>query len=256
LKVLTIFVTVMTTAQNIAQQIECIPEDSTFGYVDLNITKEKFLTAAKAIERLLKAGKIKKISKGKFYKPKMTVFGELKPSETELLKPYLFQNGKRIAYVTGNYLYNKLGLTRQITTKLNIASRSKRIFINAGTLKASAVKSYAEVTEDNYQLLGFLDAIKDFKIIPDLNTKVAIEILSNTIENLSKQKLKMLVKYALLYPARVRALLGAIIENNNNTNQSDRNGIKPLIESLNPLSKYKLLISKKDLPTIANWNIV
>ncbi len=251
MKVLTIFVTVMTTAQNIAQQIEGIPEDSTFGYVDLNITKEKFLTAAKAIERLLKAGKIKKISKGKFYKPKMTVFGELKPSETELLKPYLFQNGKRIAYVTGNYLYNKLGLTRQISSKLNIASRSKRIFINTGTLKASAVKSYAEVTEDNYQLLGFLDAIKDFKIIPDLNAKAGIEILSTTIQNLSKQKLILLIDYALLYPARVRALLGAILENNNNIKE-----IKPLRESLNPLSKYQLPISKEDLPTIANWNIV
>ena len=161
----------MTIAQNIAEQIERIPEDSTFGYVDLNITKEKFLTAAKAIKRLLKAGKIKKISKGKFYKPKMTVFGELKPSETELLKPYLFQNGKRIAYITGNYLYNKLGLTRQVTSKLNIASRSKRIFINAGTLKASAVKSYAEVTEDNYQLLGCLDAKATIEIFEYYNTK-------------------------------------------------------------------------------------
>jgi len=241
----------MTTAQNIAQQIERIPEDSTFGYADLNITKEKFLTAAKAIERLLKAGKIRKISKGKFYKPKMTVFGELKPNEDELLKPYLFKDGKRIAYVTGNYLYNKLGLTRQVTSKLNIASRSKRIFINTGTLKASAVKSYAEVTEDNYQLLGFLDAIKDFKIIPDLDSTAGIEILSTTIESLSKQKLKMLVEYALLYPARVRALLGAILENSGNTKE-----ISLLRESLNPLSKYKLPISKKDLPTITNWNIV
>jgi len=241
----------MTTAQNIAQQIERIPEDSTFGYIDLNITKEKFLTAAKAIERLLKAGKIKKISKGKFYKPKMTVFGELKPSETELLKPYLFQNGKRIAYVTGNYLYNKLGLTRQVTSKLNIASRSKRIFINAGTLKATAVKSYAEVTDDNYQLLGLLDAIKDFKNIPDLNAKSGLEILSSIIEKLSKQELKLLVDYALLYPSRVRALLGAILEKIGYTKE-----IKSLKESLNPLSKYKLPISKKDLPTIINWNIV
>jgi len=34
----------MTTAQNIAQQIERIPEGSTFGYVDFNITKEKLLS--------------------------------------------------------------------------------------------------------------------------------------------------------------------------------------------------------------------
>lgn len=241
----------MTIAENIAKQIERIPEDTTFGYSDLSITKEQFLTAAKAIERLLKAGKIKKVSKGKFYKPKMTVFGELKPSETELLKPYLFQDGKRIAYITGNYLYNKLGFTRQVTSKLNIASRSKRIFVNAGALKATAVKSYAEVTEENYQLLGFLDAIKDFKIIPDLNSKSGIEIISSSIDALTKKQLKLLIEYALLYPARVRALLGAILEF-----KGYQKEIKPLKESLNPLSKYKLPISKKDLPSITNWNIV
>ena len=46
--------------------------------------------------------------------------------------------------------------------------------------------------------------------------------------------------YALLYPSRVRVLLGAILENNENIKE-----IKPLKESLNPLSKYKLPISKK-----------
>jgi len=54
-----------------------------------------------------------------------------------------------------------------------------------------------------------------------------------------------------LYPARVRALLGAILEF-----KGYQKEIKPLKESLNPLSKYKLPISKKDLPTITNWNIV
>ena len=241
----------MKVAEKIAKQIKRIAEDTTFGYKDLDITQDQYLTAAKALERLQKKGVIKKVSKGKFYKPKMTVFGELKPSEQELLKPYLYKDGKRIAYITGNYLYNKLGLTRQITSVLKIASQSKRIYINAGRLKATPIKSYAEVTDANYELLGFLDAIKDFKKIPDLNSKSAITILKNSVDKLTAKQLKLMLEYALLYPPRVRALLGALLENS-----TEKTVIKQLKMSLNPLTQYKLPISKKDLPTIINWNII
>ncbi|MEA1787142.1 hypothetical protein U1E44_13660 [Arenibacter sp. GZD96] len=67
----------MTTAKKIANRIEELPMDSTFGYADLSILREEYLTAAKALERLQKKGIIKKLSKGIFYKPKITVFGEL-----------------------------------------------------------------------------------------------------------------------------------------------------------------------------------
>ncbi len=59
------------------------------------------------------------------------------------------------------------------------------------------------------------------------------------------------MKCTLLYLARTMALLGTILENNGNEKE-----IKPLKESLNPLSKNKLSISKKELPTFTNWNIV
>ncbi|MGQ1910809.1 hypothetical protein ACT3CE_13605 [Marinifilum sp. RC60d5] len=75
------------------------------------------------MERLQKRGLIKKVSKGTFYKPKKSLFGELKPDEQELLKPYLFEKEKRIAYITGNYLYNQLGFTTQLTGILKIPNR-------------------------------------------------------------------------------------------------------------------------------------
>ena len=57
-----------------------------------------------------------------------------------------------------------------------------------------------------------------------------------------------MIKIALEYPPRTRALLGAILEN------LGENTIK-LEESLNPLSEYKIGISKEILPTIEKWNI-
>ncbi|WP_231955477.1 DUF6088 family protein [Aquiflexum balticum] len=227
-----------------------IPEGKTFGYADLRIAKEEYQTAAKALERLQAKGIIRKISKGVFYKPEQTVFGELKPDYSEQLRPYLFENGKRIAYETGYSLYNQMGLTTQMAFRIKIASRSKRISINRGALKADAVKSYAEVTEANYELLGFLDAIKDIKRIPDCPVSQAVKILSSKISKLNEKQISDLVKYALLYPTRVRALVGAMLENLN-----IQANTKKLKQSLNPLTKVKLSLKETELPTIQNWNI-
>lgn len=240
----------MTLASQIRTRIKKLPEGKTFGYADLGIAKEEYQTAAKALERLQTDGNIKKVSKGIFYKPEQTVFGELKPDYSEQLRPYLFENGKRVAYETGFSLYNRMGLTTQMAFRIKIASRGKRISINRGALKADAVKSYTEVTEANYELLGFLDAIKDSKRIPDCPVSQAVKVLSGKIKTLNEKQIADLIKYALLYPPRVRALLGAILENLN-----VQSNIAKLKQSLNPLSKIKLGLKKSDLPTIKNWNI-
>lgn len=240
----------MNLATQIRTRIEKLPEGKTFGYADLGIAKEDFLTAAKALERLQAKGIIKKLSKGVFYKPEQTVFGELQPDYSEQIRPYLFENGKRIAYETGYSLYNRMGLTTQMAFRIKIASRSKRISINRGSLKADAVKSYAEVTEANYELLGFLDAIKDIKRIPDCSVSQAVKILSGKIKKLNEKQISELVKYALLYPARVRALTGAMLENLNIQANTEK-----LKQSLNPLTKVKLSLKETELPTIKNWNI-
>src|SRR5690606_6304205 len=157
----------MGVTQKIQKQISKLAEGTTFKYEQLSVEPQEFIAAAKAIERLITKGVIRRISTGVFYKPKKTVFGELKPNEEELLKPYLFEKGKRIAYITGTSLYNRLSLTTQIPKSIKIASRNKRITVSNGNVKASPVKSYVDVTDKNFYLLELLDALKDFKKIPD-----------------------------------------------------------------------------------------
>ena len=82
-------------------------EGLTFKYEQLGISKEEYSAATKATERLIRKGLIRRVSKGVFYKPKKSRFGELKPREEELLKPYLFEGNKRVGYMTGNSLYNQ-----------------------------------------------------------------------------------------------------------------------------------------------------
>jgi len=241
----------MTLTAQIRQKIEEFPDGKTFGYQDLCIEKKDFVTAAKAMERLQKEGLVKKISKGQFYKAQKTVFGDLKPNYTDLLRPYLFQNNQRIAYETGTSLYNKLGLTTQIPFTIKIASRGKKINVNRENLKIRSVKSYAEITEENYETLGLLDAFKDVKEIPDCSVAEAIKRLSVLLKKQSNTQINKLIEYALLYPPRVRALLGAVLENNAYPIRK----LEKLKNSLNPLTNIKLGVETKELPNRQNWNI-
>ena len=241
----------MALASEIRKRIMQLPEGKTFGYDDLRIARDGYSAAAKAIERLQKEDLIKKVSKGVFYKPEQTVFGELKPDYSELLRPYLFENGKRVAYETGPSLYNRLGLTTQMAFRIKIASRGKRININRGILKADAVKSYAEVTDSNYNTLGLLDAFKDIKRIPDCSVAQAVRRLSAIIKAFDDKQTESLIKYALLYPPRARALAGAVLENNGRKGK----GLEKLKDSLNPLTTIKLGLKEVELPTKANWYI-
>jgi hypothetical protein len=240
----------MKVAEKIERTINRIQEGTTFKYQQLGIDPIEYSAAAKAIERLNRKGVIKRVSTGVFYKPKQSVFGELRPQEEELLKPYLFQFGKRIAYVTGSSLYNRMGLTTQVPQNIQVASKEKRVTTTLGKTQVKPVKSYVDVTNDNYCLLEILDALKDFKTIPDLDKRSAIALLNNKIHALSESDRLMIASYALKYPPRVAALLAAILELSGH-----KNCLESLRANLNPLTSYKLGIGKEILETAPKWNI-
>ena len=242
----------MKVAAQIREKIKSIPESEPFGYADLGIEATDFFTAAKALERLQKKGEIKKISKGMFYKPEISIFGEMPPNYDSILQNYLYKAGKRVGYVTGYVLYNQLSLTTQMAFTTKIATNRNLKKINIGWLKTNSVKAYAEVTEENYPLLGILDALKDIKSIPDSSASNAIKILMPKIKVLKKNDIEHLIKYALQYPPRVRALLGAILENIFR-NEFD---LLTLKSSLNPSTNFKLGIKNTVLPSTQNWNII
>jgi hypothetical protein len=237
-------------SDKITQQIQGMSEDISFGYGQLAISGQEFQAAAKVMERLQKKGLIRKLSKGIFYKPKITVFGEKVPDEQDTLKPYLYRDGQRLAYVTGNYLYSQMGLTTQIPVVIQIASRDRRIFINRGTVKATAVKSYVDVTENNYQVLGFLDAMKDLKQIPDNDVTASVRFFKKQVGQMNETQRVELIGYALKYPPRVRALLGAIL-----AAMGQKKEIQQLRDSLNPLTIFELGIDEKLLQNVPEWNI-
>ena len=240
----------MKVTEKIEQRINRMQVGTTFKYQQLGIDQSDYGAAAKAMERFIKKGMIKRVSTGVFYKPKQSAFGELKPREDELLKPYLFQDGKRIAYITGGSLYNRMGLTTQVSKTIKVASKVKRVTTKIGKTQVKPVKSYVDVTNENYYLLEILDALKDFKVISDLDKKSAIALLKYKINKLSKNDQSKIIRYALKYPPRVIALLGAILELS-----KKKDGLESLRTNLNPLTTYNLGIKKETLPTAPGWNI-
>lgn len=240
----------MKVTKKVETSINKMPDGTTFKYQGLAIAPDEYPAAAKAIERLIKKGLISRASTGVFYKPKKTAFGNLKPKEEELLKPYLFEAGKRIAYITGTALYNRMGITTQVPKNIRVASRSKRIATKVGSIQVKPVKSYLDVTNENYYLMELLDVLKDFKTIPDTEKSQVIKFMLQKIKGLANKEKKELVDIALMYPPRVRAFTGAIL--------NEINPAKPVTDlkkSINPLTIYEFGITKKELSNSEYWNI-
>jgi hypothetical protein len=240
----------MKVAEKIEKQIEKMQDGTTFKYQELAIAPDEYTAAAKAIERLIKKGVISRASTGVFYKPKISAFGTLKPKEEELLKPYLFEGNNRIAYITGTALYNRMGLTTQVPKNIRVASRGKRIATKVGSIQVKPVKSYVDVTNDNYFLMELLDVLKDFKTIPDTEKNQVVKFMLQKFKGLSGKEKEKLVEIALKYPPRVRAFTGALLNEINLTKP-----VLSLKKSINPLTIYEFGIPKKLLQKTAYWNI-
>ena len=250
-KPLTIAGRIISIAKRIKEKISSFDEGTTFKYDQLGIDNSEYGAATKAIERLISNDVVKRISKGLFYKPKKSSFGDLKPNEDQLLKPYMYEGDNRIAYITGLSLYNQMRLTTQVPNTVTLACNKKRINTEIDNLKVKSVKSYVDPTDENIYLLEILDAVKDFKKIPDLDIDNAIGQLQGRISDLSTTDRNKLITYALQYPPRVRALLGALL-----TDQEPNSAFPKLKSSLNPLSSYEFGNLSNSLPTAQNWNIV
>jgi hypothetical protein len=111
-----------------------------------------------------------------------------------------------------------------------------------------SARSYVPVTDTNYRSLQLLDVIKDFNKIPDMNRKGGLLLLTDYIKKAEKSQLMELSKK---YPPRVRAFLGAILENIG----YDKNELIDLKNTINPLSSFNYGYKIDSLIPIKNWNI-
>jgi len=240
----------LKTTDYIAYIIDRFPKGFVFTYADFNREVSQKQALIKALNRMVLSGKIAKLSKGKYYKPETTPFGDLLPNQKQVVKDLLEEKGKINGYLTGYSIYNQLGLTTQVSNNIQIGKNEIRPSFKRDRYTIDFIKQKNNITKDNVPLLQILDAIRYVKKIPDTNTTNSCIRFIDILRQLKEKDFLLIMRLAIKYPPATRALLGAILDELNSTKT------ETLYNSLNPITKYKLAGAFSVLSAAEKWNIV
>jgi len=104
----------MKVSDYLSNTIDRLPRGYVFTYTDFDIDVESNEAVIKALNRMVVAGRIKKISKGRYYKPEVTPYGDLEPDQWQVVKDLLEENGKVVGYLTGYSIYKQIGINNAV----------------------------------------------------------------------------------------------------------------------------------------------
>lgn len=90
----------MVIASLIKEKLSLTPAGVVLTTRDFGVEMRYQPALAKALNRLVHQGELQKIAKGKYYIPKKTIFGNLKPADSELVKDLLKQNCRIVGNIT------------------------------------------------------------------------------------------------------------------------------------------------------------
>lgn len=234
----------MVIASLIKEKLSSTPTGVVLTTRDFGLEMRYQPALAKALNRLVHQGELQKIAKGKYYIPKKTIFGNLKPADSELVKDFLEQNGKIVGYITGTAAFASLGLTTQISSSILVGTNKYRRPITRNGVKISFL-----LQENAIPLLRILDALRLIKDIPATSPDECVTNICKAINALSMEQKQELAELSLAYTPYVRALLGAIYENMGLETET-------ISKTLNGVTSYKLPVSDKVLSNKKNWNII
>lgn len=241
----------MKITEYIASTIDRLPKGYVFTYANFIAEVNRKEAVIKALNRMVASGKIAKLAKGKYYKPENTPFGNLQPSQVQVVKDLLEENGKITGYLTGYNIYNQLGLTTQVSNTIQIGKNQIRPNFIRERYKIAFLKQKNTITKESIPLLQLLDAIRYIKKIPDATVEASCARFLAIIKNLTDKEINILVRLALNYPPATRALVGSLLDQLQQGNTTEL-----LLKSLNPITTYRLTGASKVLSTTDKWNMV
>jgi hypothetical protein len=130
------------------------------------MTETAFL---KALERLNHMGMLMRLSKGVYCKPRKTRFGAVPAGEHELAS-YFMGEDNRYGFIAGYRLYNKYGLTTQISKQVEIYSRKSHVA--RGTIKNIHLRKLKSFYRpEMLPMIEFLEILENYQKIEDLNQR-------------------------------------------------------------------------------------
>ena len=240
----------MLQSKAIEQAVNSFRTDYVFTYRDLGLPPEYSANVIRKLNRMADTGVIQRLSKGRFYKPKQTMFGNLKPSQQEVVKDLLEKEGKIVGYLTGVSIFGQLGLTTQISNVIEIGVKGKKNNPRRGMYSIRFVQQANQISKNNIPLLQLLDSIKSIKHIPDSTPDSSYNRIREIMKSLDDKSIDSMVKLAMKYNPMTRAIVGAIIED-----LFDEERARVLRDTLNPITVYKVGLTKRVLST-NNFRII
>lgn len=194
-------------------QIEQMDAGRIFTFRDLSFNMEKTANVAVFLSEQCRAGKLVRIAKGAYYRPQKSALGlgNLPVYQDEQFR-YLTQ--KLNGYITGTYIYNKMGLTEQTSGTIAIATFTPVRPFRFRNINVECVKAYCTENQNKNltPYLRLLDAVKDMRHIPGTTAQdIYSRVKSQYFEEFSPKELSKIVSLAKNYPPRVRKVVADIM---------------------------------------------
>lgn len=174
----------MVIRDKVKQEIDRMPEGVVVSASDFDIPRQYRATLIKALNQFEYAGIIKRISKGRYYKPRTSRFGELLPPEKEIVRDFLEKDGNTIGYITGTRAFASLALTTQISSVIMVGTNVSRRPLSRGQYRITFLLQPNRIVKDDIPLLVILDALRLIKEIPGSTTDDAIAQMTVWIKGL------------------------------------------------------------------------
>lgn len=240
----------MSIAAAVNRVIDQAPTGRIFGYEVFPQYRESPGAVVRAVNRGVENQRLKRIAKGQFYKPRKGALGDVPVSDEERLRDALYRNGRRVGYVTGPALYNRLGLTTQMPKTVAIAVNRATQIKDLGTIRLKLLSRRAPISASTVPLLEILDILRDARKVPDADVERVIREMMKRLTELTPGELRKLQRFALdYYNPGTRALLGMLLTR-------CRMEVLPALKtSLNPTSRFDLNIDLDEWPESRAWNI-
>lgn len=189
-----------------------------------------FAAVAQALSRLTRSGALERLSKGTYYRPRMTRFGRSRPNP--VLIRSLATIGKPV-FPAGIAAANLLGFTTQTGSRPELSTTAlslPRKLAGADTIiHTRRPAAWNGLSQEDGALLEFLRSAGDTsELSPEKTIQRTLRLL------VEEGRFERLAGVAASEPPRVRALLGALGEQLGKSTEA----VQPFRESLNPFSKF------------------
>ena len=160
------------------------------------IYKEKFSYVPepafhKAVSRMTKNGDILRIGKGVYCKPKKGRFGTVASSESDILEHYLGK-GKNKGVIVGYKMYNRYGLTTQISKTAEVYSKVS--LEDKKTVKNVLVQRInLDFNEKTIKMIELLEVLQNYRRIEDLSIHAVKAFIEDSVRYYDNGILKKLM---------------------------------------------------------------